>query len=61
LRHIPVRLRVTVDPEAWDRVFGTGTTHTAIAEDVRRYVVEQLNGSDARHEGAIVAVRRDGA
>lgn len=51
LRHIPVRLRVTVDPEVW------GKTGKDLAADVRDFCVEHI-----REAGPlIVAVRRDGA
>lgn len=50
LRHIPVRLRVTVDPKVW------GDTKN-LENDVRDYVVERLR----HHASLLIAVRRDQA
>lgn len=59
LQHVPIRLRVSVDPQAWVETYGTEPARAAVADDVRRYVVTQVQESAAAHEGAIVAVRRD--
>jgi hypothetical protein len=48
LVHVTVRLRVTVETKWWD-----GSTD--VAEDVRKYVVEELKTSSLIH-----SVRRDG-
>ena len=50
LRHIPVRLRVTVDPKVWNE------TGAKLEDDVRNYVVERLR----EHAALLIAVRRDG-
>jgi hypothetical protein len=47
LAHVPVRLRVTVDKRLWD-------AEGDLAEDVRKYVVKELNASPL-----LVSVRRD--
>jgi hypothetical protein len=61
LRHIPVRLRVSVDPERWRAVYGRGDeTLAEIEEDVRVYVLSQVQESAAAHDAAIVGARRDG-
>lgn len=58
LRHIPVRLRVSVDPEKWSEHFAS-VDHAALPDAVRRYVVGLVQDSDAAHAGAIVSSRRD--
>lgn len=50
LRHIPVRLRVTVDPAKWPQ-------SEDLADDVRRFVVAAVKASS--HGGAIIDARRD--
>ena len=47
LRHVSVRLRVTVDPEKWEG--------TDLEREVRDWCVERL-----RQEPLVVSVRRDG-
>lgn len=60
LRHIPVRLRVSVDPDQWRQIFGRGDeTLAEIDEGVRGYVLGRVQDSDASREGAIVGARRD--
>jgi hypothetical protein len=61
LRHVPVRLRVSVDPDQWRASYGRGDEMLAeVDEDVRVYVLGQVQESAAFHEGAIVSARRDG-
>lgn len=61
LRHIPVRLRVSVDPATWRAVYGRGNeTLAEIDEDVRSYVLHAIQGSAAYNARAIVSARRDG-
>lgn len=61
LRHVPVRLRVSVDPEAWREIYSVAEGDTALVADVRQYVLGLVNESAAAREGAIVSARRDGA
>lgn len=61
LRHVPVRLRVSVDPAVWREVYGRGDeTLAEIDEDVRTYVLDAIQQSAAAQERAIVSARRDG-
>ena len=61
LRHVLVRLRVSVDPQLWSEMYGVEPS--AVVEDVRRYAVRTLQESPAAIAGAIVSggVRRDRA
>ena len=57
LRHVSVRLRVSVDPEVFVPVFGSNVEK--LEEDVRNYVLDLVQNSTARRERAIVGARRD--
>lgn len=59
LRHVSVRLRVTVDRERWIETYGTPPEE--LDDAVRRYVVTLIQDSPARQHGAIVSARRAGA
>lgn len=56
LRHIPVRLLVSVDPEKWL----PPVSRDALPDAVRRYVVGLVQESAAAREGVIVSSRRAG-
>jgi len=61
LRHVPVRLRVSIDPQRWRDTYGRGDEKgAALDEDVRRYVLDAIQQGTAAREGAIASVRRDG-
>lgn len=48
-----VTVRVTVSPDDWDLVYGTGTLPEAVREDVRRYVGEAAHDLTRTSEAAI--------
>lgn len=56
LIHVPVKVRVSVDTERWQAIYGP---EADLEVGVRQYVVHLINESQARHEGAIVGARRD--
>jgi hypothetical protein len=58
LKHIPVRLRVSVDPARWTERYGTPAAD--IPDAVRRLAVTLMQESAAAQAGAIVSVRRAG-
>lgn len=57
LLHVSVRVRVSVNAEKWQDTYGPEPA--SVEDGVRRYVVQLINDSPARHEGAIVGARRD--
>lgn len=62
LRHVPVRLRVSVDPETWRATYGErNQTLAEIDADVRGYVLHLVQDSGAVQAKAIISARRDGA
>lgn len=56
LIHVPVRLRVSVNTERWQELYGP---EVDLETAVRQYVVQVIHESDARREGAIAGARRD--
>lgn len=53
---VTVTLTIDVDPEAWDLTYGSGPTPAEVRTDVKSYALNQLQGSAAAEEGAIVGV-----
>lgn len=51
---VRVTLTIEVDPESWDMTYGVEPER--IRTDVREYVLNQVQGSAASDEGAIVSV-----
>ena len=56
LKHVVVRMRVSVDVAKWRELFGDEPG----LEDVRRQVVKLVRESETAKAGAIVSARRDG-
>ena len=56
---VSVTLSIDVDPETWAENYAesTGPSASAVREDVRRYVLSQVQQSAARECGAITFVR----
>ena len=44
---VTVTITVTVDPEAWDEQYGTGTTAALVKADVKRYVANSVANLEA--------------
>ena len=55
MKTITVTLKVTVDPTEWADTYGADIAD--VAEDVKRYVRNQVADSAAAEEGCITAVR----
>jgi hypothetical protein len=53
---VSVTLSLDVDPAAWDLAYGTGTEAKAVREDVRQYVLNQLQGIAPVDEGGVRSV-----
>ena len=54
LQHVPVRLRVSVDPQAWAETHGVRPTRELVAESVRATVADAV-----RRVPGVVDARRD--
>lgn len=56
-----VRIRVTlildVDREEWDLSYGSGETIEELRDDVKRYILNNIQQSQAADDGAITATR----
>lgn len=56
-----VRIRVTlildVDREEWDLSYGSGETIEELRDDVKRYILNNIQQSPAADDGAITATR----
>jgi hypothetical protein len=47
---VSMTVTFTIDPEAWDQAYGTGTDAAAIREDVRDYFTNYLRESNGLAE-----------
>jgi hypothetical protein len=54
---VRVTLMIDVDPEAWEQEYGIGPEEAHIREDVRAYVLCQLQDSAAAESGAVQQVK----
>jgi hypothetical protein len=55
-----VTLSIDVDAAAWDAAYGTGTAAGAVRDDVRRYVLTQVQESAAAREDRALKFARLG-
>ncbi len=56
---VRVTLTIDVDRDAWNSIYGNGNGDGAaeVRDDVRAYVLEQVQGSAAADEGGILNAR----
>ncbi|MBP6997916.1 MAG: hypothetical protein KBB39_17415 [Phycicoccus sp.] len=54
---VRVTLTIDVDRDAWNSIYGNGDGAAEVRDDVRAYVLEQVQGSAAADEGGILNAR----
>ena len=58
---VTVSATITVDPDAWALAYGTSTDRTAVTDDVRSYVLNELQGLAPVDEGGFLHIVVKGA
>ena len=54
---VRITLTIDVDRESWSDMYGTTDAATEVREDVRSYVLNQIQQSAAADDGGIVSAR----